>query len=352
MRDRNVEIRSRWDDEAPQVRAAEYVRMSTDQQRYSATAQSEAIHRYAAERGIQIVRRYEDAGKSGLNIAGRSALSQLISDVQSGQAGYEVVIVFDVSRWGRFQDSDESAYYEYICKQNGVHVEYCAEQFINDGSPLSAVIKGMKRAMAGEYSRELSAKVYAGQTRLIRQGFRQGGKAGYGLRRTLLAEDGSVKCQLKDGDRKSLLSERVVLTPGTPDELAVIAEIYRMFVSDEMTRQGIADDLNRRGIPFSQPGGWTRPRVSRILSNVAYVGDSLWGRTSGKLRRKRVRTSPENWIYAPDVFQPIIERALFDQAQTIIESKTCKLTNPELLRLLAGLFDKHGTLSVSTGAQN
>lgn len=59
----------------PYLRAAEYVRMSTDQQRYSTVAQSEAIHRYAAERGILIVRSYEDAGKSGLNIEGRSALS-------------------------------------------------------------------------------------------------------------------------------------------------------------------------------------------------------------------------------------------------------------------------------------
>jgi glycine/D-amino acid oxidase-like deaminating enzyme len=46
----------------------------------------------------------------------------------------------------------------------------------------STIVKGIKRAMAGEYSRELSAKVFAGQCRLIEMGFRQGGPAGYGLR--------------------------------------------------------------------------------------------------------------------------------------------------------------------------
>jgi hypothetical protein len=57
-----------------------------------------------------------------------------------------------------------------------IQVAYCAEQFENDGSPVSTIVKGVKRAMAGEYSRELSAKVFAGQCRLIERGFRQGGR--------------------------------------------------------------------------------------------------------------------------------------------------------------------------------
>ena len=42
-----------------------------------------------------------------------------------------------MSRWGRFQDADESAYYEYICRRANVGVQYCAEQFENDGSAIS-----------------------------------------------------------------------------------------------------------------------------------------------------------------------------------------------------------------------
>ena len=80
-----------------------------------------------------------------------------------------------MSRWGRFQDADESAYYEFLCKEAGITtVHYCAEQFENDGSLSATIIKSMKRAMAGEYSRELSAKVFAGQCRLIGLGYRQG----------------------------------------------------------------------------------------------------------------------------------------------------------------------------------
>ena len=101
-----------------------------------------------------------------------------------------------MSRWGRFQDADESAYYEFICKEAGIAVHYCAEQFENDGSLSATIIKGMKRAMAGEYSRELSTKVFAGQCRLITLGFRQGGNAGYGLRRQLIDEHRQPKGEL------------------------------------------------------------------------------------------------------------------------------------------------------------
>ena len=156
------------------VRAAEYVRMSTEHQQYSTHNQADKIREYAKRRGLEIVRTYADEGKSGLSIEGRGSLRQLISDVESGNTDFSLVLVYDVSRWGRFQDADESAYYEYICKRRGISVVYVAEQFENDGSPVSTIVKGVKRAMAGEYSRELSAKVFAGQCRLIEMGFRQG----------------------------------------------------------------------------------------------------------------------------------------------------------------------------------
>jgi DNA invertase Pin-like site-specific DNA recombinase len=112
--------------------------------------QADAIRSYAERRGIEIIRTYADEGRSGLRLAGRDALKQLIEDVQSGKADFTAILVYNVSRWGRFQDADESAYYEYICKRAGINVNYCAEQFENDGSPVSTIVKGVKRAMAVE----------------------------------------------------------------------------------------------------------------------------------------------------------------------------------------------------------
>ena len=154
----------------PTLRAAEYVRMSTEHQQYSTQNQAQTIREYAAHRGIEIVKTYSDDARSGLIIGGRAALQQLVADVESGAADFSVILVYDVTRWGRFQDTDESAYYEYRCRKAGMLVAYCAEQFENDGSPTSTIVKSVKRAMAGEYSRELSVKVFAGQCRLIELG--------------------------------------------------------------------------------------------------------------------------------------------------------------------------------------
>jgi DNA invertase Pin-like site-specific DNA recombinase len=99
------------------VQAAQYVRVSTDMQKYAIENQAAAIAAYAARRTINIVRTYSDLGRSGVKIAGRDALQQLIHDVQRGQTDFSCILVYDISRWGRFQDVDESAYYEFICRR-------------------------------------------------------------------------------------------------------------------------------------------------------------------------------------------------------------------------------------------
>src|SRR5690242_8131571 len=90
-------------DAPSRLRAAEYVRMSTEHQQYSTENQRQVIREFADKRGMDLVRSYEDAGKSGLRIDGRNALKQLIQDVESGQADYNAILAYDVSRWGRFQ---------------------------------------------------------------------------------------------------------------------------------------------------------------------------------------------------------------------------------------------------------
>ena len=127
--------------------------------------QSAVIQKYAEARGFQIVATYSDPAKSGLVLRRRFGLQQLLRDVV-GAPPYRAILVYDVSRWGRFQDTDESAHYEFLCKAAGVPVHYCAESFVNDGSLPSLHYEDPKRTMAAEYSRELSVKVLAGQKRI------------------------------------------------------------------------------------------------------------------------------------------------------------------------------------------
>ena len=326
-------------------RAAEYVRMSTEHQRYSTENQADAIRQYAERRGLDVIRTYADEGKSGLRLNGRDALKRLIEDVQSGRADFSTILVYDVSRWGRFQDADESAYYEYICRRAGITVQYCAEQFENDGSPVSTIVKGVKRAMAGEYSRELSAKVFAGQCRLIEIGFRQGGPAGYGLRRMLVDQSGTYKGVLGRGEHKSIQTDRVILVPGEAVEIDTVHWMYQSFVEDGKLEQEIAELLNGRGAAAEDGCRWTRGRVHQVLTNPKYVGDNVWNRISYKLKTLRVRNTPDMWIRANGAFEPVVERHLFDAAQAIIQNRAHRLSDEEMIKRLQDLYEARGHLS-------
>ncbi len=319
--------------------------MSTEHQKYSTENQAEALQHYAAQRGMEIVRTYADEGKSGLSLDGRNALKQLIEDVENKTADFSVILVYDVSRWGRFQDADESAYYEYICKRAKISVQYCAEQFENDGSPVSTIVKGVKRAMAGEYSRELSVKVFTGQCRLIELGYRQGGPPGLGLRRSLIDQAGTAKGELSRGEHKSIQTDRVVLVPGPPEEIDTVRWMYRSFVKGGKLERDIASSLNERGITTDRGRSWTRGTVHQVLINEKYIGNNVWNRGSFKLKRKRVRNSPDMWIRAEGAFEPIVDRQLFDAAQAIIRERSRKLTNDEMIAALEKLLQDHGYLS-------
>lgn len=339
-----------WIDDAqppdpPRLRAAEYVRMSTEHQQYSTDNQSEAIRRYAQHRGYEIVKTYADEGKSGLNIGGRRALQTLLADVESGSADFTALIVYDVSRWGRFQDPDEAASYELRCRRAGVQVHYCAEQFENDGSIGSSIIKTVKRAMAGEYSRELSVKVFAGQSNLIRLGFRQGGPAGFGLRRMLVDQNGERKTVLEYGEHKSIATDRVILIPGPDEEVAIVRQVYNWFIDDGWSELDIAEELNRRGVVTDHARPWTRGSVHQLLINEKYIGNNVWARTSCKLKGTHVRNAPADWVRADNAFAGIVHPAKFEAAQAIISARSDRLSDEIMLARLEHILKQRGYLS-------
>jgi DNA invertase Pin-like site-specific DNA recombinase len=331
--------------QAPSVRAAEYVRMSTEHQQYSTENQRDRIREYAVRRRLEIVRTYADEGKSGLRIDGRQALQQLIKDVESGRADFQVILVYDVSRWRRFQDADESAYYEYVCRRVGIQVAYCAEQFENDGSPVSTIVKGVKRAMAGEYSRELSAKVFAGQCRLIELGFRQGGPAGYGLRRVLIDQHGIMKGELQRGEHKSLQTDRVILMPGPESEIRIINLIYNWFIDGALNEYEIAARLNGMRVRTNLDREWTRATVREVLTNEKYIGNNVYNRVSFKLKKMRVVNTPDMWIRQESAFQSIVPGETFYTAQGIMRARARRYSNEELIERLRNLYRNRGFLS-------
>lgn len=112
------------------MRAAQYVRMSTEHQLFSIENQIAVIAEYANSHDFEIVQTYSDEARSGIDLAHRPGLKQLLDDIANSRTDFRAVLVYDVSRWGRFHDTDESACYEFLCRRSGVNVVYCAEPFV------------------------------------------------------------------------------------------------------------------------------------------------------------------------------------------------------------------------------
>jgi DNA invertase Pin-like site-specific DNA recombinase len=332
----------------PKRRAAQYVRMSTELQQYSTFNQMAAIADYAEANQLKIVKTYLDEGKTGLKIQGRKGLQQLLADVIANQAPFDVILVYDISRWGRFQDNDESAHYEFLCRRAGKQVVYCAEMFSNDGSPMANIVKGLKRAMASEYSRELSDKVFRGQSNLARLGWHVGARSPYGMRRMMINPDGESRGTMGHGERKSLQSNKVILVPGPPEEVAVVRQIFDWFIHEKIYFKSIADRLTSKDVrPPAYASGWTKEIVKNILLNPKYLGTMIYNRTTERLSTPKRKNPRAEWILKEKAFEPIIERRIFDRAQRRIQSNIRKHEDAYLESALKRALVEHGRLSIA-----
>ncbi len=303
------------------VPVAEYVRMSTEEQPNSILLQQQAIRRYAAAHGYEVVETYADPGRSGVEIKHRPGLRALIQKVVGGEKLYRAILVADVSRWGRFQDIDESAHYEFLCRSAGTAVHYCEEPFENTGTLSNDIMKSLKRTMAAEYSRQLSVKAKAGMTWLASQGFRVGSSPGYGLRRMLISRDGKRKQALKPYERKSLTSDSVILIPGPEREVNVVRTIFTLASQGQKSAGRIAQELNRRNIKYVDGKCWTKSSIFRILKNEKYIGTNVWGRTTKPFSQFTRRLPRNLWTIKTDAFTPLVSTQEFHKVQELIERR-------------------------------
>src|SRR6202035_2749701 len=147
------------------------------------------------------------------------------------------------------------------------------------------------------------------------------------------------------GDRKSLQTDRVVLTRGPLEEIEHVQRIYSMFVEEGKSEREIALVLNQRGVlsDFDRP--WTRASIHQILTNEKYIGNNIFNRVSFKLKQRRVVNQRDTWVRADGVFPSIVDRALFERARLIIDQRGNHYSDEELLALLQAVLVEEGSLS-------
>jgi DNA invertase Pin-like site-specific DNA recombinase len=296
------------------IPAAQYLRMSSENQRYSTENQQNAISEYAQQHGYQVVASYVDAGKSGLSLKGRDALRQLLSDALATRRRFDAILVLDVSRWGRFQNPDQAAHYEFLCRQAGVRLIYCAEPFGEDVAPITTIVKHLKRVMAGEYSRELSVKLARAHRQQAQLGFRQGAKLIYGFRRLLIDPARAPKQLLNDGERKAIDNDKVTVIPGPPEELAVIRRIFRLYVRSQLSIVKLARRLGEEGLTGYGNEPLSAATIRTILSNELCIGRMTYNRTMHRLQGPVQKIPEPSWTRFT-AFEPIVPITQFRKAQ-------------------------------------
>jgi DNA invertase Pin-like site-specific DNA recombinase len=327
----------------PVLTAAQYLRKSSEHQKYSLENQAAAIALYALRHGYNVVRTYADAGRSGLTFKGRPALKALVADVLSPGPPFRTILVFDVSRWGRYQDPDQAAHYEFICREAGVQVRYCGETFENDGSLSSSIMKQLKRVMAAEYSRELGVRVCRGQRRIASLGFSAGGPAPYGFRRQLVDQEGRPRMILASGQVKAIATDRVRLTLGPAEEIEAVRLIFQMYLRGRMSIRGITRTLRASHLP-APAGGWSSHKVGSILTNEIYRGVRVYGRRTGRLRTPSRRTPEAEWI-SVRVAPPVVPERTFRRALELRGTRYRRRTQDDIVTALRRALAKTGRLT-------
>lgn len=237
--------------------------------------QREAIDAFAAKNGFDVVASYEDEGRSGIDIANRPGLRRLLRDVAE-KAAFSEVLVYDVSRWGRFQDADAAAYYEYHCRLHGVRVIYVNESFANDLAPTSVLLKSMRRVMAAEYSRDIASKARAGQTRVIAMGFHMGALPPLGYRRCSVSADGKQRLQLIHGQRKCALTDRIEWVLAPEPEVALVRRICEGYACG-MQPEHIASLARAEGWRTVKGRAVTTRSINTLVRHEALIGNFVWG---------------------------------------------------------------------------
>ena len=150
---------------------------------------------------------------------------------------------------------------------------------------------------------------------------------------------------LKRGEQKSLQTDRVVLVPGPEDEVGIVRHMYQLFIKHGKSEREIAEHLNGRSILTDLDRKWTRSTVRQVLTNEKYIGNNVYNRRSFKLKKKRVVNPPDIWVRADGVFEALIDPASFYTVQGVIQERNRRYSDEELIRMLAGLVEKHSDVS-------
>lgn len=278
-----------------------YIRVSTAMQvdGYSLEAQNDRLTKYAEFQGMEVVKVYCDAGKSGKNITGRPEFTQMLQDVADGKDDVNYILVFKLSRFGR-NAADVLNSLQYI-QDFGVNL-ICVEDGIDSSKDSGKLTITVLSAVAEIERENILVQTMEGRKQKAREGKWNGGQAPFGY--TL------------DSKNSTLVVN--------PEEAELVKLIYQKYVYEDMGLDAIANFLNDHGYKKKKTRRceldyFTRGTIKNILDNPVYVGKIAYGKNvTEKVKGTRDqfrRVKSDEYLLAEGLHEAVIDEELWMQTK-------------------------------------
>jgi len=309
-------------------------------QEASLDQQKEKVLQFAKENSINMIEFFAEEA-CGENVEGRPQFRRMIERCKSDEP-FEYVFVYDMSRWGRFENPKEAVYWEVEVERAGRKVVFVSEGFKEEGIGTS-ITNFVKSAEASEYLKNIRRQTARGMIYNAKKGFWMGGRPPYGYDRAIV-EKGKVIEVLQEGRRKGIKDQKIKLTPNKR-QAKVVRTIFLMFTKQGFSVHTIVRHLNNSN--YTPPRGrmWSKSSIWRILHNEAYIGTLVYNRENGHKRHgKHKYNSKEHWVVVEGAHEPIIPMELWEMVQVRTKQAfvggrhSAKGTRPGSDFLLSGLI--------------
>ena len=278
-----------------------YIRVSTAMQvdGYSLDAQKDRLVKFAEFQGMEIVREYCDAGKSGKSITGRPEFEQMLQDVADDRDGVSYILVFKLSRFGR-NAADVLNSLQYI-QDYGVNL-ICVEDGIDSSKDSGKLTITVLSAVAEIERENILVQTMEGRRQKAREGKWNGGQAPFGY--------------WLDSKNSTLIVN--------PEEAEIVRIIFDKFVHTDMGADSISNYLNQHGyskkkLRDQEVSHFSRSTIIKILDNPVYAGKIAYGKSvTEKVKGTRDqyrRVRQDEYLLADGLHEAIIDPETWEAAK-------------------------------------
>ena len=282
-----------------------YTRVSTLIQvdGFSLDAQEEEIKAFANQRGLNIVGKYSDEGKSGKNAEHRPAFNRMMDDVRSKKDNVKYILVFKLSRFAR-NTSDTAKYLQELASY-GVGL-LGVKDGIDTSTVTGKMIANIMGAVAEVELENIHEQTLAGRQQKARSGLWNGAQAPFGY---------------------AIENHRLIIEPS---EAEIVKEIFRLYTEEGHSCYYIAKKLNDENVTRVQRGNtkfanFIDRTISGILKNPVYMGKIVYGRrhtvkVEGTNNETKIAKQDDasKIILVDGLHEAIVSEAVFNKAQGLL----------------------------------